>query len=417
MSKNMTGKWVLLIIAFIMSCLIWYMVITSDDPRVNISLGNVEVELLNLDVLHEKGLACYVEENSSIEVKVNVVQERGWLVKPDDIRITADLGQINAVRTVLPVTAQVINNQTIIGSNYKLSANSITVRTEKLLEKEIPVVIHTEGEPEDNCSIGACVPESSSIRVQVPESLYDQIVSAEGTVDISGRSADYEGKVELSFFDAEGKTIDCSEQQILPEKDSVSVKIPIGITKIVPIQSLSGIGTCIDGYRCTAIEADKASVEIFGPEEIVKSMESISIPASRISLEDRSESFELEVDLNEFLPEGVTVYDPDNAELQISVTIERLETKTYTVSSSNINIKNLDTSLKAVISSAQIQMMIRALPGDLEKLEADQIVMTLDLSGLGAGTHQVQPEYSFEDADGDYKVISLEKAAVVITES
>ena len=54
MSKNMTGNWVLLVVAFIVSCLIWYMVITNDDPRVNISLGNIEVELLNGDKLHDR---------------------------------------------------------------------------------------------------------------------------------------------------------------------------------------------------------------------------------------------------------------------------------------------------------------------------------------------------------------------------
>ena len=93
MSKNTTGKWLLFIIAFIMSCLIWYMVITSDDPRINISLGNVEVELLNGEQLHEQGLAYYVEENEAVKVTVNIIQERGWLIKPSDIHLTADLSQ------------------------------------------------------------------------------------------------------------------------------------------------------------------------------------------------------------------------------------------------------------------------------------------------------------------------------------
>ena len=159
MSKNMTGKWVLLVVAFIVSCLIWYMVITNDDPRVNISLGNIEVELLNGDKLHDRGLAYYVEENAAIGVRVNVVQERGWLVKADDIRLTADLSGIKETMSVIPVKAKVVGNQSIIGNNYKLSANSITVRTEQMEEKEIPVVIRTEGDPEDNCVAGVCVPE------------------------------------------------------------------------------------------------------------------------------------------------------------------------------------------------------------------------------------------------------------------
>lgn len=417
MSRNMTGKWVLLVIAFIMSCLIWYMVITSDDPRVNISLGNIEVELLNEDVLHEKGLAYYVEENAAIEVKVNVIQERGWLVKADDIRLTADLSEVSKSRTTLTVTSQVVGNQVIIGNNYKLSANRITVRTEKLLEKEVPVIIHTEGEPEDSCSVGSCVPEKDSVKVRIPESLYNQVVSAEATVDISGRSADYEDKVDLSFYDEDGKQINCREQQILPETEQISVKIPIGMTKKVSIQSLTGVGMCSEGYRCTGIKADKASVRVLGPEETVRSMESISIPAGQISLSGKSESFELTFDLSEYLPEGVIVYNPEDRELKVSVTIEKLEKKTFTVSSSDIKTKNLAASLKATVTSPRITMVIQGLSEKLEELDAAQIHLTLDLSGLKAGTHRVKAECTFEDRDADYKVISIDEATVVITGS
>lgn len=417
MSKNTTGKWFLLVIAFIVSCLIWYMVITNDDPRVNISLGSIEVELLNGDQLHEEGLAYYVEENSSIEVKVNVIQERGWLVKPEDIRLTADLSEAADGKTVIPVTSQVVGNQVIINNNYKLSAGSITVRTEKLVEVEIPVLIHTEGDPEDDCSTGTCIPEAESVKVRVPESLREYVASAEATVDISGRSADYEGEVRLAFYDEDGKTIDCSEKQIFPEKDRISVEIPIGVTKKVEIQVPSGVGRCSEGYRCTGIETDRKSVTVIGSDKAVKSMETISIPANRISLTDRSESFDLIFDLSEFLPEGVIIYDPDDSELKISVIIEKLETKTLTVPSSDIKIKNSSPSLKTEIRSEQISVMIQGLPKDLEKLESDRIELTLDLSGLKAGTHQVKPECRFEDADGKIEIISLEKATVVITES
>lgn len=417
MSKNMAGKWVLLVIAFIVSCLIWYMVITSDDPRVNISLGNIEVQLLNEDQLHEKGLAYYVEENSAIEMKVNVVQERGWLVKAEDIQLTADLADVSGEKCVIPVTAQVLNNQTIIGTNYKLSANSIVVRTEELQEKEVPVIIHTEGEPEDDCSIGTSIPGKDSVKIQIPESIYDQVVFCGATVDISGRSADYEGEEELSFYDKDGKAVDCQEQQILPETTKISVKIPIGITKKVKIQELSSVGSCSEGYRCTGIEAEKSSVMVLGPEEVVEDMTSISIPADRINLDGKSESFKQNINLSEFLPEGVIVYDPEEEELQVSVTIEKLETKTFLIPFSNIKYKNLSVSLKAVIRSTQVEMMIQGLVDELDMLEPDQIQLMLDLSGLKEGTHRVRAEYSFKDTDVEYKVISLEKVTVVISES
>ncbi|MGN0293639.1 MAG: YbbR-like domain-containing protein [Lachnospiraceae bacterium] len=415
MSKKMTGKWVLLIVAFIVSCLIWYMVITNDDPRVNISLGNIEVELVNGDELHEKGLAYYVEENASIGVRVNVVQERGWLVKADDIRLTADLSGVTEERTVIPVKSKVVGNQSIIGNNYKLSAGSITVRTEKLVEKAVPVVIQTEGDPEDDCVAGPCVPDDETVTVRVPESVYDLVDSAGAVVDISGRTADYEGEVKLLFYDENGKEIDCEEQQILPEKDKISVKISIGVTKKIEIASLSGTGVCSEGYRCTGIEADKQSVTVIGPEEVLGSLETVSVPAAQINLDGRTESFEVAVSLNDCLPESVTVFEPEENSMQISVTIEKLEKKTFTISSSNIQIKNLSASLKAVIRSEQISVVIQALPEELEKLETDQIQLALNLSGLREGTYQVEADYSLSGTEGEYEIVSLEKATVIIS--
>lgn len=417
MSKKMTGKWVLLVVAFIVSCLIWYMVITNDDPRVNISLGSIEVELLNKDDLHDRGLAYYVDENASIGVHVNVIQERGWLVKPDDIRITADLSEVTEKTTVIPVKVRIVGNQSIIGNNYKLSAESITVRTEKLIEKEVPVEIQTEGDPEDNCVAGACIPEDETVTVRVPESACDLVESARAAVDISGRSADYEGKVKLSFYGENDREINCEEQQILPEKDETGVKIPIGITRKIKISLPSGTGTCSEGYRCTAIDADKEYITVIGPESTVDVLEAVSIPAEVIDLDDKMESFEKTVSLSDYLPEGVTVYDQEDNDLKISVTIEKLEKKTFSISSSDIQIRYLSASLKAAVHTKQVSVVVQALQKDLEKLETDQIQLTLNLSGLKAGTYEVTADCSIQDMEADYEIISLEKTTVVISDS
>lgn len=418
MSKNTTGKWVLFVIAFIVSCLIWYIVITTDDPRINISLGNIEVELLNGDQLHEQGLAYYVEENASIEVTVNVIQERGWLVKSGDIRLTADLSKVDGSGSVLPVVAEVTNNQNIIGGNYKLDVNNIKVRTESLVKKEIPVSIYTEGAPEDNCSIGTPVPEKSSVIVRVPKSLEDLIVSAEATVDVSGRSADYDGEVTLMFFDEERNMVDCSEQQIFPKTETMSVHIPIGLKKEVEIGALVGRGVCKERYRCTDIKADKDFVTVLGTEEALEELDRISIPAYEINLTNQSESFDVKFDLEDYLPKGVVVYDPADSVLKVSVTIRKLERKTYTLSSSKIEIKNLPSSLEPTISSAQIQVVIEALPEELEALKEDQIQMSVDLNDYTAGTYKVDLDYTFDvDNKMKYEVVSSKKAAIILRES
>lgn len=418
MSKNMTGKWALLVIAFIVSCLIWYMVITNDDPRINISLGNIEVELLNGEQLHDEGMAYYVEENASVEVVVNVIQERGWLVKASDIRLTADLSELNGTEAMLPIKAEVVNNQGIIGGNYKLDETSIKVRTEELVEKEIPITIGIEGVPEDNCSIGTPVPEKESVTIRVPKSLENQVVSAGAAVDISGRSADYEGDVTLSFFDENESAVDCSEQQIFPEIDTVSVKIPIGLTKEVKIGTLLGSGICAEGYRCTDITSNKKSVTVLGSEDTLASLELINIPASKIVLTGQDESFELKIDLTEYLPEGVIVYDPQDEVIKVSVTVQALKKKTFALPSAGIELKNVPSSLIPKVNTAHIQVVIEALPEELDALAPDKIHMSVDLKNYKAGSHKIDIDFKIDADDGmKYEIISSDKVSVTLEKS
>lgn len=417
MSKNTTGKWILFVIAFIVSCLIWYMVITSDDPRINISLGDTQVELLNGDELHQNGFAYYVEENERIKVSVNVVQKRGWLINPSDIRLTADLSGVSEATAVLPVKSEVVSNQVIIGNHYKLSDNYVKIRTEKLVEQEVPISVFSQGEAEDNCTVGSCIPDQTSVKVKVPKSLKNTVASAQATVDISGRSADYEGEVALSFYDQKGNKLDCEKLQIFPETDSVSVKIPIGKTRKLSIANLQESGSCAKGYRCTAVTASRNSVMVLGPETSLEDMKEISLASCRIDLDGKKESFDLTVDLEDYLPSGVVVLDPDEREITISVTIERLERKTITFPASNIKIRNLEASLKATITTLEISAVIEGLPRQLEGLEADQVEAYLDLKDYKEGSYQVAVHYTLPKTDKNtaYKLISSDKVTVMIS--
>ena len=197
----------------------------------------------------------------------------------------------------------------------------------------------------------------------------------------------------------------------------MQVLIPIGVTKELEIEKISGIGICQEGYRCTGIEADKESILAIGPEESLKSLETITIPAYKVNIQDQSESFDLTFDLEEFLPEKVRGYNTDDTELKVSVTIEKLEQKTVSLSADQLEIKNLPSGLKAEINNKKISVVLEALPEELEALKKNQIQISVDMKGYKKGTHQVQVDVDLSDADGEYKVISSQKVIVNLSES
>lgn len=419
MIKNTAGKWLLLILAFIMSCLIWYTVITNDDPRIRVSLGNIEVELLNGEQLHEHGLAYYVEEHKSVKVKVTIVQEKGWLIKASDIRLTADLSSCTGEESEyrIPVKAEILNNQQLIGNNYKLEESSITIRTEKLVEKEVPVVVNTEGAPEDNCSVGAAIPKESYIKVQIPKSKENLVATAVSVLDISGRSADYEGEVQLQFVDEQGKTIDCEAEQIFPETDTMQVLIPIGMVKEVKIGKIAYSGICKDGYRCTGIKSSLKKIQVIGPEESLKTLEKITIPPYEVDISEKEASFDLNFDLEELLPEKIRLYQEEESQLKISVVIEKLEQKTISLPAGQLVFHKLSSAFQAKVENETIRVIVEALPKELEELKTEQIQISVDLKGYQPGVYQVPVDVKILDDQVGYQILSSPKATILISQS
>ena len=60
MKKNLSSGWLLLIIAFITACLLWYVVIKEENPMTTVDLGRIPVSLANLEEAHNKGYAVYI---------------------------------------------------------------------------------------------------------------------------------------------------------------------------------------------------------------------------------------------------------------------------------------------------------------------------------------------------------------------
>lgn len=407
MTTKSTGKWVVFGLAFTVACLIWYMVIANDDPRVTISLGNLPVTLKNGAAVHEKGLAYYVEDGGSVGVTVTVLQTRGWLISPEDIRLTADISGVEEEVSQVSIKAEVLDNQAAIGTNYKLQQTHVVIRTEPLKKKKIPIVIHTEGEPEDNCSVGSVIPENDYVLVRVPESIADKVESAEATVDVSGRSASFQDEVTLKLLDAKGGVIDCQLNQILLKEDTMSVFIPIGIEKEMQILLPGAEQFGSDGYRCVDVTADREHITVIGPEEIVKNMDEIRIPAKDLNSESMTESFRRVLDLKSYLPENVLVMDREDEDLCVDVVIQKLERKRFTFQSSDLELIHTASDQIISVTTRSFTVEMEGLEEEIEALSAENIVVTADLAGFSEGVYEVPVEIRLINTDIEkrYKLV------------
>lgn len=420
MSKNTTGKIVLFGIAFIVSCLIWYMVITGNDPRVNISLGSMEVGLTNLESIHEAGFACYIDGDSSCNVTVNVVQERGWLVGPEDIRLEADLSGFTGKESTALISADVMNNQSIIGKQYRLSRTHVNLRMEKLIDKVIPLRVNVNGTAESPLVFGTPAAEQQNIKVKVPESRYEEVASAEVYIEIKNHSESFTANAAVSLMDVNGQVIDYRTEQIIPEKEQVSVFVPIGIAKTVQLACEFEAGSeNAGGYRCTEVAFKEKSVELIYPSDTTVFPEVLTIPKEELSIDGHEESFTQNINLKPYLSDGIYPVDQNAMQAEAEVTLEKVTRKSYMIPASDIKILNRPSTCSLHFNQDKLIVSVRSTESVLEALQAKDIQIELDLNGYKEGSYSmtVNAEILNHDLQKQCEIVSTDRAAVTLTEN
>ena len=92
------------------------------------------------------------------------------------------------------------------------------------------------------------------------------------------------------------------------------------------------------------------------------------------------------------LPEGVTVIDPPNGQVEVRVAIEDTSTSSQTLAGLPIEVLGLEPGLTAEIDPTSVSIQVSAPLDILQIMTPSDITVLVDLTGLEPGTHVVVPE-------------------------
>ena len=111
------------------------------------------------------------------------------------------------------------------------------------------------------------------------------------------------------------------------------------------------------------------------------------IPEDVISVEGASEKFEQKVDLNQYLPGGVSLNKSMEAAVTVKIDIEQLERRVFTIPVRNIGVDDLREGYQIDFLDRNVEIEIYGLVDDLNNLTVNALRPILDVSGLAAGRH------------------------------
>jgi YbbR domain-containing protein len=393
MKKIRKNKFFKAVISLFFAYLLWAVAVSESDPTSTNKYTNIVINYTGLN-------DSYVIENQIETVDVKLYGRIAQLnkVKKSDITATVDLSAINSegVYTFEVVISGISDAITV----SDISTKYVTLTVSKLESTTKTFTIDVKGNLPDGYYVLDHSADTDTVTLYGSASMLEKVASVKGEVNVSSNKYDFESLVTLYAYDENGNVLN----NVTVAPSEVSVSTLIGTSKDVDVEILTS-GTCAEGYELLSATSDTTQVKISGPVSAINQITNIStVP---IDLTGVSSSFTAVALID--TPSGVTA---SPASVTVTVNIKSgdiSKSLTYT----SLQVRNQPSNLTCDLSSfSSLTITVVGAKDVIDALEASDITVYIDLSGLTAGTHTVSINYIKPD---DVSITSSSADTVTVT--
>lgn len=392
MKRKLTRNIGLKILSLLVAYLIWLLVISIDDPIISEVVRDVPVQILNMDSVTAIDRTVSVLEGDSVSIRV---KERRSIVENltrDDFIVVADLENLNAMYAV-PLYATCSNNS-VTWDEMDIYPSSMKVQIELNKQTEFNITVRTDGSPENPYEVGVTeVVGGPTVLIAGPESVVDIIGQVVAEVNVNGMSEDGRKTASLTVYDKNGTAFTETQMGRLQIKDSsgvlldanqVNVKITLWETMAdIPVE-IELEGTPAEGYQVSNVSTVPVTVNLVGTQEALARLNGKIVLKDPISVEDASENITVTANLDETLTaleEDLRMPENSDATVTITVLIEKIADKTFTIPLSNIEILNRPADMTLTVSpSDMISVTVHSVDNTTVDITESDIQATADFS-------------------------------------
>ncbi len=405
-SKIFENIW-LKLLALFAAFTMWFIVMNIQDSIITRTISDIDVEMLNGEVIYESGYLYNVTNGEEVSVVVKGPRSVIENLEPENFTATADLSQLSVTNST---TIDVVINSSVSASdasNISITPINkyVTLSIEEEMEKSIPVKVITTGSVKGGYQLGNPVPTPNMITVSGPESVLDTIVEARAVVNLTGNEeTEIVQSVSIGCTDGYGSAVD--KDNITLSTSNASVSIPVYNTKEVPVNVMTA-GNVASGFGVREVNFEPSFVIVAGDEETLAAFESVQI--KDILITDATENIEKNVDVSDYLPDGLFLADSSDKEIAVNVSVEATSEREINMPVSNIVIDNKSEDYEYTIPANEYtKIKISGFDEDIENVTIDELNPHVDVKDLGKGDHARQITFTEGEKfkiNGTYSVV------------
>ncbi len=369
---------------------LWLYVITVDNPEFSDTVLDVPVSFISETALNERGFIISLDLDSTVDLKLT--GNRSDVIKCDRTNLTVkvDLSKIydegtHNLEYTVSFPGEVGNNALSV-EKYPAT---IPVTVVRWAQKEVPVNVICEGTVPENyfADTENVAKDISSVLVVGPKSVVEQIDEALIRVDLTDQTESISQSYRYTLVDVNGQAVDAETIEVNVEEIHVDVKIQYVKDVALVINLVDGGGATTGNVK---LEYAPKSIKLAGSEAVLQDLNEIVL--GTINLADYLETTEFTYAVPEL--EGITNLS-GVTEVTATLSFPSLIIKDFTVES--FKIANVPEGLKVELITEKLPIKIRGLAGEVNRLTAEDIIVTVDFSGAQIGTSTFKVIVTFSD--------------------
>lgn len=385
--------WKLLSVAI--AAIMWFMVINITQPIDSRNYSR-PLTIENLETLTSHGLTVgNMEELKAAKVTAKIKAQRTALDRlnqnPEWVQASVDLSGLSytADGDVVALPVDITMQSGLTG--YEVVSKTpavVEVHIEKLETKELPVEVILDGKPEEELPLSEPILSRETVKVSGPASLVRKVASVRAVVEAEALQTTSIVTVSLGCYDAAGAII----KGVSTEVSEVTVSYTLLDTKDVPVH-VEITGTPAAGYQVGDTLCSPATITLQGSAEDLKNI--LYLQMDSIDVSGRSASVTRSFNIEDYLPENITLPKDSSRTVQITVEITQQNGKSLTLQENDLTILGQESGKSYHIGTAHVTAS--GSEDALRSLTAAQLGGSIYLNGLDTGEHQVMVHFDLPD--------------------
>lgn len=403
--KVLSRRFWMKLVSLLLAILLWnYVVTTNRLITRSKTISGLSGYVTSQSTLTTYGLALLEDPTELIDnvsVRLEVAQSDYMAVSSENVQVTLDLSKVRTAGTQeVPLKAS-----TSYGKVTDIYPETVTLTFETLDSRVIPVNVTVSGDKSADMWYNVVRTNPSSISVSGAGSIVRRIAQARVATDVTGAEESYVRAEPYVLLDSAGNEV--SQTMLTRSSSSITVVTDVYPTKELPISTQIDeviTGRPAEGYAVSAVSIQPESITVAAAQELLDGISELLIEP--VSVEGLSQSFTARAKIS-------LLSDFENAsaeQVYVNITISEKNVSEW-IDDVNISFVGKDENLQLSWQQTPVRVLVTGPRSSVEELKSSGVSVTVDLTGLAAGSHSCELRFP-EDS---YPGVSFEPETPTIT--